>query len=152
MLEPGTSVSAFSPGQTAASSHVKHARAGKEDAAPTATSVALVRLQVCTRYGKEDAVPVAIEQKDQRRSGHLVYWVRREERDNVVYWKTNGKIKNDLQRGEERRIGTKEREQAVTLLLQETGHLGPYFSALSTVSADTKAAEIQTSGGLANPL
>lgn len=82
MLEPGTSVSAFSPGQAAESSHVKHARAGKEDAAPTATSiwasVALVRLQVCTRYGKEDAVPVAIEQKDQRRSGHLVYWVRRE--------------------------------------------------------------------------
>ena len=82
MLEPGTSVSAFSPGQSAASSHVKHARAGKEDAAPTATSiwasVALGHLQVCTRYGKEDAVPVAIEQKDQRRSGHLVYWVRRE--------------------------------------------------------------------------
>jgi len=65
-----------------ASSEVKHARAGKEDAAPTATSiwasVALGRLQVCTRYGKEDAVPVAIEQKDQRCSGHLAYWVRRE--------------------------------------------------------------------------
>jgi len=82
MLEPETSVSAFSPGQAAASRHVKHARAGKEDAAPTATSiwasVALGRLQVCMRYGKEDTVPVAIEQKDQRRSVHLVYWVRRE--------------------------------------------------------------------------
>jgi len=82
MLEPGTPVSAFSPGQAAASSHVKHARAGKEDAAPTATSiwaiVALGRLQVCTCYGKEDAVPVTIEQKDQRHSGHLVYLVRRE--------------------------------------------------------------------------
>jgi len=68
MLEPGALVLAFSPGQSAASSHVKHARAGKEDAAPTATSiwasVALGHLQVCTRYGKEDAVPVAIEQKD----------------------------------------------------------------------------------------
>jgi len=65
MLEPGTSVLAFSLGQDAASSHVKHARAGKEDTAPTATSicasVALGRLQVCTRYGKEDAVTVAIE-------------------------------------------------------------------------------------------
>jgi len=72
----------FSPGQAAASSHVKHARAGKEDAAPTATSiwasVALGRLQVCTRYGKEDAVPVVIEQENQRRSRHLVHWVRRE--------------------------------------------------------------------------
>jgi len=76
MLEPGTSVLAFSPGQVAASSHVKHARVGKEDAALTATSiwasVALGRLQVCTRYGKEDAVPVAIEQKDQRRSGYTL--------------------------------------------------------------------------------
>jgi len=49
---------------------------------PTATSnwasVALGRLQVCTCYRKEDAVPVAIEQKDQRRSGHFAYWVRRE--------------------------------------------------------------------------
>jgi len=82
MLEPGTLVSAFSSGEAAARSHVKHARAGKEDVAPTATSiwasVALVRLQVCTRDGMEDAVPVDIEQKDQRRSGYLVYWVRRE--------------------------------------------------------------------------
>jgi len=80
--EPGTLVSAFSPGQAAASSHVKHARAGKENAAQTVTSiwdsVALGRLQVCTCYGKEDAVPVSIEQKDQRRSGHLVYLVRSE--------------------------------------------------------------------------
>jgi len=52
----------------------------------------------------------------------------------------------------ERGIGTEEREKAATLLLQEIGHSGPYFSALSTVPADTKAAEIQTSGGLANPL
>jgi len=77
MLEPGTLVSAFSPGQAAAKSEVKQARAGKEDTAPTAksiwASVALGRLQVCTRYGKEDAVPVVIEQKDQRRSGHLSY-------------------------------------------------------------------------------
>jgi len=68
MLEHGTLVSAFSPGQAVASSKVKHARAGKEDTAPTATSiwanVALGRLQVCKCYGKEDAVPVAIEQKD----------------------------------------------------------------------------------------
>ena len=108
MLEPGTSVLAFSPGQAAESSHVKNARAEKEDAAPTATSIwasiTLVRLQVCTHYGKEDAVPVVIEQKDQRRSGHR----------------------------EERSIGTEEREQAATLLLQEMGHPGPYFSALST--------------------
>jgi len=73
MLDPGTSVSAFSPGQAAASSEVKHARAGKEDAAPTATSiwasVAVGRLQVCKRYGKEDAVLVAIEQKDQDHEG-----------------------------------------------------------------------------------
>ena len=39
MHEPGTLVLAFSPCQTAASSEVKHARAGKEDAAPTATSI-----------------------------------------------------------------------------------------------------------------
>jgi len=53
--------------------------------------------------------------------------------------------------GEERSIGFEEREQVATLLLQEIGHPGPYFSAL-TVPADTKTAEIQTSGGLANPL
>jgi len=123
MLEPGTSISAFSPGQAAASSEVKHARAGKEDAAPTATSiwvsVALGHLQVYTRYGKEDAVPVAIEQKDQRLSVHLAYWVRREALG--------------LKRGN--------RQQHCCCI-----------SALSTVPADTKAAEIQTSGGLANPL
>jgi len=51
-----------------------------------------------------------------------------------------------------RSIGTEEREQAATLLLQEISHPGQNFSALSTVPADTKAAEIQTSGGLANPL
>jgi len=44
--------------------------------------------------------------------------------------------------GEERGIETEEREKAATLLLQEIGHPGPYFSALSTVPADTKAAEI----------
>jgi len=54
--------------------------------------------------------------------------------------------------GEERSIGTEEREQAATFLLQEMGHPGPYVSALSTVPADTKTAEIQTSGGLATPL
>ena len=45
-----------------------------------------------------------------------------------------------------------EREKAATLLLQEIGHPRPYFPALSTVPADTKAAEIQTPVGLANPL
>jgi len=54
--------------------------------------------------------------------------------------------------GEERSIGTEERDKAATLLLQEISHPRPYFSALSTVPADTKAAEIQTSRGLANPL
>jgi len=48
-------------------------------------------------------------------------------------------------------IGTEEREQAATLLVQEISHTGPYFSALSTVPADSKTDEIQTSGGLANP-
>jgi len=52
----------------------------------------------------------------------------------------------------EESLGTEEREQAATLLLQEISHPGPYFSALSTVPADTKATEIQTPGGLATPL
>jgi len=132
MLEPGTLVSAFSPGQAAASSEVKHARAGKEDAAPTATSiwasVALGRLQVCTRYGKEDAVPVAIEQKDQRRSGHLAYWVRREA------------------------LGLKRGKRQQHCCCKRSAIQDRIFSALSTVPVDTKATEIQTSGGLANPL